>query len=132
MALIAGLEDEPLIVEQLGWAFGNAGWEWRHLVGGPGLIDAIAAFRPDIVTTGNRHPFIGGIELLQRLKEREDTRMIPVVFVTAVDREGLWEIVRAKGLDPDRDIAGFVRKPFYTKELQAEIRRVLEANASRI
>lgn len=126
MTLIAGLEDDPGVAEILAWACRDAGWEWRLLHGDPSDIDAIAALRPDVVTTGNRHPIVGGVELLRLLKEREETRGISVVFVTALDRESLRAAVRAIGLDPDADVAGYVQKPFVSSGLQAELRRVIE------
>ncbi len=127
MVLIAGLEDEPGMAEQLGQCFRTAGWEWRCLPGRPEVLGALREFRPDVVTTGNRHPLLGGVSLLDEMKRDAELRKIPVVFVTALDREFLWENVRKIGRDPDVDVAGYVLKPFAPAELVAEIRRVLGA-----
>ncbi len=128
MVLIAGIEDDPGIAEVLALSFREAGWEWRCLLGGPEVLGALREFRPEVVTTGNRHPTLPGVRLLDAMKRDSELRKIPLVFVTALDRENLWESIRKIGRDPDSEVAGYVWKPFVPAELVAEIRRVLEAN----
>lgn len=128
MALIAGLEDDPGMAEVLGLSFRAAGWEWRCLLGGPEVLGALREFRPDVVTTGNRHSTLPGVRFLDVMKRDQDLRKIPVVFVTALDRENFWESIRKIGRDPDFEVAGYVWKPFVPADLVAEIRRVLEAS----
>lgn len=50
---------------------------------GPEGLDAIAAFAPDMVLLDAMMPGMDGPEVLTRLREREDTKDIPVVFMTA-------------------------------------------------
>lgn len=92
MARIAGLEDDPENAETPAWACRDAGSGKRLFHGGPGVVEAIAAFRPDVVRTGNRHPHVGGVDLLRLVKDRGETMAIPAVFVTAADREDLFVV----------------------------------------
>ncbi len=130
MVLIAGVEDDPGVAEALGYYFREAGWEWRCFPGRSETLGALREFRPDVVTTGNRHPVLPGVWLLGAMKRDRELRRIPVVFVTALTKELLWASIRATGLDPDADVAGFVCKPYKPVELVAEIRRVLEASGA--
>lgn len=50
---------------------------------GPEALDAIAAFEPDMVLLDAMMPGMDGPEVLTRLRERADTKDIPVVFMTA-------------------------------------------------
>lgn len=127
MVPIAGIEDDPGMAEQLGQCFRGAGWEWRCLSGGLEVLGALREFRPDVVTTGNRHPTLPGVWFLDAMKRDLELQRIPVVFVTARDRESLWESIRKTGRNPDLEVAGYVWKPFVSAELVAEIRRALEA-----
>ncbi|HPA53235.1 MAG TPA: hypothetical protein PLP50_16710 [Thermoanaerobaculia bacterium] len=118
MVLIAGLEDDLENAEIQAWGRRDTGWEWRLLNGGPDVIDVIAALRPDVLTTGNRHSLVGGVDLLRLVRDRGATRVAPVVLVTAADKEDLWSAIRVIGLDPDAHIVGYVQRPFLMSRLQ--------------
>lgn len=51
--------------------------------GGSEALDKIAGFGPDLVLLDAMMPEMDGPEVLKLLKEREDTKHIPVVFMTA-------------------------------------------------
>lgn len=131
MSLIAGLEDDPGVAKALGEVIQESGWEWRLLPGGPETLGAIREFKPDIVTTGNRHPTIPGLSLLEAMQRDLELRMIPIVFVTPRPKDDLWAAIRNEGLDPDVVVAGYVQKPFEPATLVAELMRVLRAHGHR-
>jgi DNA-binding response OmpR family regulator len=76
--------------------------------------------RPDVILLDVMMPGLDGWEVLQRLHEDEETREIPIVFLTA--RAELRD--RARGLD----LGGvdYVTKPFNPLELAPLVRTVLE------
>lgn len=125
MPVIAGIEDDPGVAEVLGQCVQREGWKWHHLTGGSETVEVLCILRPDIVTTGSRHPSLPGVELLEIMKREVALAKIPVVFVTPMARGPLWSAVRAAGLDPDEAVAGYVCKPFTCETLGAEIERVL-------
>jgi CheY-like chemotaxis protein len=84
------------------------------------------------VTTGNRHPWLGGVRSLDAMKRDLALRKIRVAFVTALLREDLWGYIRNTGRDPEVEIAGYVWKSFDPAELIAEIRRVAEQAGPRL
>lgn len=50
---------------------------------GPEALDSIAAFAPDMVLLDAMMPGMDGPEVMAHLQNREDTKDIPVVFMTA-------------------------------------------------
>jgi len=69
---------------------------------------------PDLVILG-----VSGLEICRRLRARESTRTLPVIFVTARGEEG----ERVRGLSVGAD--DYVVKPFSVPELMARVRSLL-------
>ncbi|HQN09297.1 MAG TPA: response regulator [Thermoanaerobaculia bacterium] len=126
MALIASYEDDPGMAEVLEHYIREAGWDWRLVPDTDRALEFLQGLRPDLVTTGNRQCSMSGPAFAAALKADPALREVPVVFVTAFSaQDELWEQLRALGLDPDRQIAGYVAKPFAREELVAAIRHAL-------
>src|ERR1700744_4095881 len=64
-------------------------------------------------------PKVSGIEVCRRLRQRNETRNVPIIMLTA--REDETDLVR--GLDTGAD--DYIVKPFSMTELSARIRAVL-------
>jgi PAS domain S-box-containing protein len=84
---------------------------------GPRGIELAVAEKPDMIFLDIVMPGMDGFEVCRRLKEDEQTRPIPVVFVTALksDRDS-----RIKALDVGAD--AFLTKPIDEVELTAQVR----------
>ncbi|MBN1394598.1 MAG: response regulator [Pirellulales bacterium] len=74
----------------------------------------------DAVVTDIRMPGIDGLELLDRIRQCEQTRNIPVVVLTGVNDRDL----KAKALE--RGAADLLNKPVEASQLIARLRNVLE------
>jgi two-component system phosphate regulon response regulator PhoB len=83
-------------------------------------LNAIAEDAPDAVVVEARLPGGGGFSLLQRLRQREETRFLPVVFVSWPGNE--QDVVRAFESSAD----DYLLKPFAPTELVARVRRHVE------
>ncbi|MEK9729053.1 MAG: response regulator, partial [Alphaproteobacteria bacterium] len=75
--------------------------------------------KPDLILLDWMLPLLSGIELLRQLRNRADTREIPVIMMTARGEEG----DRLRGLDGGAD--DYVTKPFSPAELVARVRAIL-------
>jgi len=84
---------------------------------GPRGIELAVSEGPDMILLDIVMPGMDGFEVCRRLKEDEQTRPIPVVFVTALksDRDS-----RIRALDIGAD--GFLTKPIDEVELTAQVR----------
>ena len=89
------------------------------LVADPALaIDSMIAFRPDLVMLDWMMPGMDGPTLLKKMRERAETRALPVVFVTA--KASQRELAELKALGA----AGAISKPFAPKDLPDQLRAI--------
>ena len=81
-------------------------------------IEAMIAFRPDLVMLDWMMPGMDGPTLLRKMRERPETRALPVVFVTA--KASQRELAELKALGA----AGAISKPFAAKDLPDQLRAI--------
>ena len=93
----------------------NGGWEVETVADGAAALEVLAQRRPDLVLTDVMMPRIGGFELLDAIRAKEEWRDIPVVILSA--RAGEEE--SADGLDKGAD--DYLVKPFTVRELRARV-----------
>jgi PAS domain S-box-containing protein len=75
---------------------------------------------PDTILLDIRMPGMDGFEVCRRLKSDPETRNIPIIMLTAIDRDSESRI---KGLDMGAD--AFLTKPVDSGELAAQVRAML-------
>lgn len=95
-----------------------------------GIEQAIAEFRPDLVLLDLHLPNESGIEVVQRIRERPECLLLPIVFLSGEsDPDQRFDAIRLGGDD-------FISKPVKPKHListvESRVRRArLVANATR-
>lgn len=73
---------------------------------GQSALSRVYQHQPDLILLDVMLPGLDGYEVCRQLKENDDTRLIPVVFITALgDREAKLRGIEAGGDD-------FLTKPF--------------------
>ena len=91
---------------------------------GETALERLEDGRPDLIVLDGMLPGINGFELLRTLKEHKATRDIPVVFLTAQDREE--DIVRGLSMGA----SDYIVKPFKPRELVVRVLRALPMAAA--
>jgi two-component system, sensor histidine kinase and response regulator len=86
---------------------------------GQEALDLIASERPDLVLLDVMMPKMSGFEVCQRIRKDYETRLLPVIMVTALN--ALEEKVQALELGAD----DFLSKPINKVELLAKLRSML-------
>jgi cyclic di-GMP phosphodiesterase len=86
---------------------------------GQEALDNIAVIQPDLVLLDVMMPGIDGFETCRRLKSNPQTRLVPVVLVTALREAD----DRIRGIDAGAD--DFLTKPFNPLELSARVRSLI-------
>ena len=81
---------------------------------------------PDLILLDILMPKMDGFEVCQRLKTNKNTRHIPVIFMTAFQREKEY-IVKGFGVGA----ADYILKPFHAAELIARVQTHLELKRHR-
>ena len=90
---------------------------------GQEALDKAFELRPDVILTDLSLPVIDGWEATRLLKKDERTRDIPVIALTAHALTSAHERAKHAGCD------AVVTKPCLPKDLEAEVRRQIEAKA---
>ena len=90
-----------------------------EIVGDPTeAIAAMTAFRPDLVLLDWMMPRMDGPTLFRAMKQRPETRSLPVVFITAKASQIELDELTALGA------AGAISKPFSPKDLPDQLRAI--------
>jgi CheY-like chemotaxis protein len=114
------VDDEPDIRAVVELALGTvAGWEVLTAGGGADGIALAAQHRPDAILLDVMMPELDGPATLEALREREETRAIPVLFMTAKAQAG--ELSRYASLG----VAGVIPKPFDPMTLHERVSAAL-------
>jgi putative two-component system response regulator len=95
------------------------GYEVLEADNGINALDEVYAKNPDLILLDVMMPGMDGFEVCRRLKQDEQTRLIPVIFVTALDDRR----ARLKGIEAGGD--DFLSKPFDQLELSARVRSLI-------
>ena len=116
--LVVDDESESLVL--LIGILAAAGYQVRSADSGRLALASIAASLPQLILLDVRMPGIDGFEVCRRLKASEETRNIPLMFISAAS-------------DVEERVAGlalgavdYITKPFQREELLARVRTHLE------
>ena len=113
------IEDEEDIAGLIAHHMGAAGFEVMIAPDGSAAFKAMEKKRPDLILLDLMLPDMDGIEVCRVIKQKETTRNIPIIMVTAKAEE----VDRIVGLELGAD--DYVVKPFSTRELTLRVKGVL-------
>ncbi|MDD3237139.1 MAG: response regulator [Candidatus Gastranaerophilales bacterium] len=84
------------------------------------LLDTIDNYAPDLVLLDVMMPLMDGPTTLQKLRQKESTKNVPVIFMTAKAQVHELESLKKLG------ILGIITKPFDPVQLYANISKIWE------
>ncbi|MBT3341530.1 MAG: sigma 54-interacting transcriptional regulator [Gemmatimonadetes bacterium] len=114
------VDDTPANLEVLCLALETSGYQVMFADAGQTALDLAARFAPELILLDVTMPGMDGFEVCRRLQQDEQTRSIPVIFLTARgDVDNVVEGLESGGVD-------YVIKPFRKEEVMARVRTQLE------
>jgi two-component system sensor histidine kinase/response regulator len=118
MSSVGGIlvvDDDHASLQLLTSILSTEGYQVRPADSGELALASIASITPELILLDIRMPGMDGFEVLRRLRERDDARGVPVIFLSAAnDVEQRIEGLRLGAQD-------FVAKPFHREELVARV-----------
>lgn len=113
------VEDEDALATLLQYNLEKEGYEVLLAGDGEEALVSVDEKLPDLIVLDWMLPKISGIEVCRRLRQRPETRNVPIIMLTARGEES----DRIRGLDTGAD--DYVVKPVSMTELAARARAVL-------
>ena len=123
-AKILIVDDEPFNVDYLEQELEDFGYDTISATNGQEALAKVATEQPDLILLDVMMPLMDGFTVCRILKEHEDTRLIPIVMMTAL---GSIED-RIKGIEAGAD--DFLTKPVDDRELRARLHTTLRLKAT--
>ena len=116
---ICYVEDDEDIQRIVRMSLERVGKMTVEVVGDPMVaIDAISAFKPDLVMLDWMMPGMDGPTLFRKMKQLPEVSALPVVFITAKATQRDMDELIALGA------AGTISKPFSPKDLPDQLRAI--------
>jgi two-component system, sensor histidine kinase and response regulator len=113
------VDDTPDNLRLLSSTLTERGYKVRSVINGAMALMGAQAAPPDLIMLDIKMPDMDGYEVCQCLKENQQTREIPVIFISALDE--VFDKVKAfnsGGVD-------YIQKPFQIEEVLARIENQL-------
>jgi two-component system alkaline phosphatase synthesis response regulator PhoP len=116
------VEDDPVIAHLIKHLLTRKGFTVDVATDGQQaqtMVDTLAP--PCVLVLDVMLPFVGGFELVERVRNRQEWAKVPILMLTSKSHESY--VVRAFGAGVD----DYVTKPFRPEELVARVRRLAGA-----
>ena len=112
------VDDDPDIQRLVSYNLSQAGFQVTTAVSGRLALDSVQKHPPDLIILDVMLPDIDGLEVCRSLRQRDNSRRIPVIMLTARTEE----IDRVVGFEVGAD--DYVMKPFSPRELVLRVKSI--------
>ncbi|HMB74826.1 MAG TPA: response regulator transcription factor [Kiloniellaceae bacterium] len=119
MPRILVVEDDDMIRERLLKALKYEGYEVAGAENGAVALRLMEQFQPDLVIADVLMPDVGGFDFVSVLRSKADTRVVPIIIVTALSERLSQREFMELGVDD------YLTKPFHIEELLRAVRTQL-------
>ncbi len=120
------VDDEIDIVGWLKHLLTHSGFRVSEAYDGVQALEVIAADKPDLILLDLKMPRMDGRTTIRRLREKEETRNIPIIVLSAHPVSDEAERVQMMGMG----VKEFLRKPITMDQLIAQIEKHLDGGNS--
>jgi CheY-like chemotaxis protein len=118
------VEDDPLISRMYQKIFTFEQFEVDVAANGEEALSKVTIFKPDIVLLDVMMPKMNGLQVLEELKENEQTKKIPVVMLTNLAGQQDAETAIAKGA-----VKYIIKSEYEPKQVVEMVKEILSGYA---
>ena len=119
MAKILLVDDDPYMMDILTAILTSEGYEIEPAGDGEEALQKIADAKPDVIVTDVMLPKLDGWKLCKKVKGNPETKMIPILIMTAKGEQMSELMSYESGAD------AYISKPFQNKDLVNSIKQLL-------
>ena len=113
------VDDDNTIRDIEVYTLTQTGFEAKGFSDGISMLEALKTEKPELIVLDIMMPGMDGVEVLKEIRNRTDTRKIPVIMATSKGSE----MDKIQGLDTGAD--DYLVKPFGVMEMVSRIKAVL-------
>jgi len=117
--IVLVVEDDDEMRELLRVELEAEGFTVLTAMNGAKAVSTARSEEPDVILMDVQMPVMNGVEATEVLKDDHDTRHIPIIMITALEKKE--DII--KGLEAGA--TDYITKPFFLPELKARLKAVL-------
>ncbi|MDO5653757.1 MAG: response regulator [Brachymonas sp.] len=99
----------------------DAGFHVETARDGMDALNTLRTFKPRVILTDLEMPNMNGVELTMSLRQREDTKKLPIIMITSRSQDKHRELAQQAGVDT------YITKPYNEGELLKVIRSAVTA-----
>lgn len=100
------------------------GYEVDHAIDGLAGLNSASTHHPDLIVTDVQMPRMNGIDMIRRLRTKDDLKGIPILVMSAYGKRVIDDAISA-GAD------GYIEKPLDLEKFISRIRELLPHTATR-
>ena len=119
------VDDDHSLLKMIEIILERASYEVTTAEEGEDALHKAAEHPPDLIILDVNMPHMDGLEVCRRLKTNSDTRLIPIIFLTADD------FLEHKIAGFELGANDYITKPFDSKEFLARVKSHVEGSLSR-
>ena len=112
-------DDEPNQIELMKFNLEKSGFLVKSAYNGEQALDMIYEKKPTVLIADWMMPKMSGIELCRILRSNKDTKLLPIIMLSARSEEA----DKSLGLDPGAD--DYISKPFSPMELVSRVKALI-------
>src|SRR5262245_23632555 len=116
LSTILIVDEDPAIRDVLAQKLEALGYRTAEARNGREALDQVARISPDLILLDVMMPVMDGFQACRLLKDDEETRLIPVIIMTAL--HAVEDRIRGAEVGAD----DFLTKPVDDRELEARVR----------
>ena len=117
-------DDEPNQLELMAFNLESAGFSTIRAQNGKEVLKLVEEKNPDLIILDWMMPNMSGIDVCRALRSRFETKLLPIIILSARSEEG----DKLMGLDTGAD--DYISKPFSPKELISRVKALLRRSRS--
>lgn len=113
------VDDDADLLKMLKLRIEAEGFEFIGAGDGEEMLKLMKVNRPDVIILDIMLPRIDGYTALREMRNEEEFKDVPVIVLTAKEKRAVGDLFALE------KIAGFIEKPFETKDLLDKIRSLV-------